>query len=120
MCPDVKRRSQQGVDLAMLSDALRLIRVFHDIKQIELADRLGVSKSYISEIESGKKVPTIDIINKYSNEFSIPASSILFFSEQLASGENIKSANARKFIADKVIKMLNFVDEKSRLNLSGA
>ena len=39
----------------MLSEALRLIRVFHDLKQTELADRLGVSKSYLSEIESGEE-----------------------------------------------------------------
>ncbi|RTL89274.1 MAG: XRE family transcriptional regulator [Hyphomicrobiales bacterium] len=98
----------------MLSEALRLIRVFHDLKQNELADRLGVSKSYISEVESGKKQPTIEIINKYASEFSIPASSILFFSEQLESGEGTKAANARKYIADKVLKMLNFIDEKSK------
>ena len=46
----------------MLSEALRLIRVFHDVKQNELAERFGVSKSYLSEIESGKKLPSIDFI----------------------------------------------------------
>ena len=39
----------------MLSDALRLIRVFHDLKQQDLADRLEISKSYLSEIENGQK-----------------------------------------------------------------
>ena len=39
----------------MLSEALRLIRVFHDMKQTELADRLSISKSYLSEIEGGEE-----------------------------------------------------------------
>lgn len=39
---------------AMLSEALRLIRVFHDMKQTELAQRLGISKSYLSEIEKDR------------------------------------------------------------------
>ena len=69
--------------VAMLSEALRLIRVFHDMKQTELAQRLGISKSYLSEIESGKKPPRMDLIERYASEFGIPSSSILFFAEGL-------------------------------------
>lgn len=98
----------------MLSDALRLICVFHDIKQTELADRLGVSKSYISEIESGKKTPTIELIDKYAREFKIPSSSILFFSERLSSDGNTKAASARNAIADKIIKILMFLEDRSK------
>ena len=39
----------------MQSDALRLVRVFHDMSQTALAERLGISKSYLSEIEKGEK-----------------------------------------------------------------
>ena len=53
----------------MLSEALRLIRVFHDMKQTELADRLSISNSYLSEIEGGKKQPKIELIQRYSSEF---------------------------------------------------
>jgi len=97
----------------MLSDALRLIRVFHDVKQTELAHRIGVSKSYLSELENGKKSPSLEIIEKYSKEFGIPSSSILFFSEQLAGDRNVKATNARKFIANKILQILAFVDEKA-------
>lgn len=67
----------------MINEALRLIRVFHDLKQFELADRLKVSKSHISEIESGSKTPSLDLIEKYSIEFRIPVSAIMFFAEQI-------------------------------------
>src|SRR3546814_14803062 len=46
---------------AMLGEALRLIRVYHDLKQKQAAERLEVSKSYLSEIERGLKAPTRDI-----------------------------------------------------------
>ncbi len=36
----------------MLDDALKQIRVFHQIKQIDLAKELSISRSYLSEIES--------------------------------------------------------------------
>lgn len=101
----------------MIANALRLIRVFHDLKQIELADKMGVSKSYISEIEAGKKSPSIQLIEKYSEEFKIPVSSILFFSEQLEDKSYTLDdmESARGIIASKVIKFLSFIEEKTRL-----
>lgn len=99
----------------MLSEALRLIRVFHDMKQVELAELLRLSKSYVSEIESGKKVPTMEVIDKYANEFNIPASSILFFSEQLGSDSKHKlgTERARGVIANKVLNFLQIIEQKT-------
>lgn len=94
-----------------MHEALRLIRIFHDLKQFELAERLGVSKSHISEIEKGTKTPSLDLINKYSREFNLPPSSILFFAEELPNaqvGERVRSR-----IAEKVIDILRFVERKS-------
>lgn len=95
----------------MIGEALRLIRVFHDLKQFELADRLGVSSSHISEIEKGVKTPSLEVIEKYSAEFDIPVSAIMFFSEQIPKvrrGEQVKSK-----IAHKVLDILRFIEVKS-------
>ena len=67
----------------MLSEALRLIRVFHDLKQVEAAEKLGISKSHLSEIERGMKTPSLEVIERYSKQFGIPMSSIMFFSENI-------------------------------------
>ena len=95
----------------MLAEALRLIRVFHDLKQSELAERLSISKSHLSEIESGTKSPSLDLIERYSEEFSIPVSSIMFFAEKLPSaarGEKVRTA-----IAGKVVDLLRFIEKRS-------
>ena len=99
----------------MLSEALRLIRVFHDMKQTELANRLGMSKSYLSEIESGKKTPTMEILKRYSSEFGMPCSSIMFFSEGLENPANFPSTadRARGVIARKVINFLQLVEDRT-------
>ena len=100
----------------MLSEALRLIRVFHDVKQTELADRLGISKSHLSEIESGKKQPKVELIKRYSSEFGIPSSSILFFAESLESSPSESAAAARKargVIARKVIYFLKLIEDRT-------
>jgi len=42
----------------MLHRALRLLRTYHQMSQIELAKRLGISNSYLSELEKeGPKNP---------------------------------------------------------------
>jgi transcriptional regulator with XRE-family HTH domain len=95
----------------MIHEALRLIRVFHDLKQVELAEKLGVSKSHISEIEKGSKSPSLDLLRRYAEEFKIPVSSIMFFAEALP---NAKSGDkVRSRIAGRVIDILRFVERKA-------
>lgn len=88
----------------MLNEALRLIRVFHDMKSVELAKKLNISNSYLSEIEKGKKQPPFDLINKYSALFEINASAILLFSER------IEDKNLKNKLANSVrYKMQSFL-----------
>lgn len=93
----------------MLSKALRLIRVYHDLSQGELAKRLKVSKAFLSEIENGKKNSTIELIEKYSIEFNIPSSSILFFSENLENPSKIN--NTKNLIDEKILLFLTFLSK---------
>jgi transcriptional regulator with XRE-family HTH domain len=95
----------------MLNEALRLMRVFHDLAQKELAEKLRISKSYLSEIESGKKTPTLDLLNRYSQVFDIPVSSIMFFSENL--NQDVKTEKLRNFVSSKILAILNFIAERS-------
>ncbi|WP_081688532.1 helix-turn-helix transcriptional regulator [Inquilinus limosus] len=95
----------------MINEALRLIRVFHDMKQSETAEKLGISKSYLSEIEKGHKIPTLELLSKYSSVFAIPASSIMFFSESMDKGCGFNQA--RNVVASKIIALMRFLEERS-------
>ena len=68
----------------MIHKALRLIRLYHDLSSGELAKKLEISPSYLSEIESAKHKPSLAIIEKYANIFDIKPSAILFFSENIS------------------------------------
>ena len=86
------------------------MRVFHDLNQTALAERLQISKSYLSEIESGKKQATLELLQKYADTFGMPLSSLLFFAEQVEEGgarEKVRTA-----IAGKVVKMLDWMTAK--------
>ena len=94
----------------MINEALRLMRVFHDFKAIEMAEKLGISAGYLSEIESGKKKPTIDILTKYSEILETPISNILFFSE--VDDKNGNESSIKKSIRKKIINFLHSIENE--------
>ena len=94
----------------MLGEALRLIRVYHDLKQKDAADLLGLSTSYLSEIEKGRKVPALDIVNRYSDKFGLPVSSIMFFAESVEGGSFDR---ARSIVAGKMVGLMQFLEARS-------
>lgn len=89
---------------ALVNDALRLVRLYWGYSQSELANKLDVSQSLISEIESKNKNVTIDILSKYSIALNIKMSQLLFFAEELVD-EKI-DRRGKLFVADKVIRLL--------------
>jgi transcriptional regulator with XRE-family HTH domain len=97
----------------MLSRALKLLRTFHQLNQNELAKILGISNSYLSEIESGNKKPSLELLNKYSLAFKVPVSSILLFSEKLE--EKKGSKILREKAADKILRILEWISERETL-----
>lgn len=94
-------------DFFMINEALRLIRVFHDCKVSELAENLGMSASFISEIESGRKKPSLETLQKYASHFDITVSSIMFFSEDL---DKKDKKNVKSTVREKMIKFLQMVE----------
>jgi transcriptional regulator with XRE-family HTH domain len=95
----------------MLNRALKLLRTYHQYTQVELAKRLGISNSYLSELEKGDKTPGLDLLERYSEVFKMPVSSILLFSESI--GEDRKpGAKLRVAAADKILRLLEWLQER--------
>src|SRR6185369_12249093 len=87
--------------------ALKHLRVFHHLSQTEMANKLGVKKSWISEIENGHKEPTLALLNRYAEALHIPVSSIMFFSEQME--KEGAAERTRVLISKKVLALLDFI-----------
>ncbi len=88
----------------MIGKALKLIRTLHDLSLTDLAAGLETSPGYLSEIENGKKQPTIPFINKFAQYFKISPSSIMFFSEVLSKSKVPKS------IRSAILKFLEMIE----------
>lgn len=71
-----------------VGEAIRLLRVYHDLKQHQFAHLLDMSTSYVSEVEKGQKTPSLQVLDRMARTFDITMSSLLYFAEivELPSG----------------------------------
>ena len=92
-----------------MGEALRLLRIFNGYKSAELAKKLELSQSYVSEMENGKKQPTMEVLDKYAKVFEMKKSTLMLFAESLE-GEEIKNDKKQR-IARAGMKLLKILEK---------
>lgn len=65
-----------------LGNVLKLLRIARNLSIKDLASELGVSASYVGEVEANNKKPNLDMLSKYSKALNISRSSIMYFDEK--------------------------------------
>lgn len=74
----------------MIGETIKLLRILYGINSQDLALKIEISQSYMSEIENNKKVPKLEIIKKISEIFKIRTSSLIYIDEKVEeAGKNI-------------------------------
>jgi transcriptional regulator with XRE-family HTH domain len=88
----------------MINEGLKVVRLYWGKSQAALATELGISQSYLSEIEAARKDVTLDLLQRYSDTLDIPISRLLFFVEEM---EGVpKPTRGRIFVAGKALDLL--------------
>ena len=88
----------------MIQDALRTLRSYNTLRQNELAKKLEISTSFLCEIESGKKLPNLKLLQKYAKVFEIPISDIFYLQDII--DNNLNALNGSVF------KIIEWLDNK--------
>lgn len=88
----------------MINDALRLLRLYLGLSQKQISSEVQLSQSMISDIESGNKEVSMDVLERYSEKLNVRMSQLLFFAEELK-GEPV-STRGKLIIANRVLKLL--------------
>ena len=60
-----------------LGDNIRRIRLAKDMTQGDLCRKLGLDRAYMSNVESGKKNPTLSTIEKIAKALAVKAKDLL-------------------------------------------
>jgi transcriptional regulator with XRE-family HTH domain len=87
-----------------INEALRLLRLYCRLSQAEMAERLSVTQSLVSDVEGGRKSVSMDLLERYSGAVGVSMSKLLFFAEEI-DGQPI-ARRGQLIIAEKVLKLL--------------
>lgn len=71
----------------------RQVREKHNLSITEMAEKLGISKSYCSMLDSGERGISKDIALKLKIHFNIPVEQSLYAQEVHANKTDVKTAN---------------------------
>lgn len=89
----------------MIGETIKLLRNTYGINSQDLALKIEISQSYMSEIENNKKIPKLKIIKKISEIFKIKTSSLIYIDEKVEeAGENIN-------FNEKIIIVINTLEK---------
>lgn len=80
----------------MIGDVLKRTRIIYGYKANEMSSELGISASYLSEIENNKKQPSLELLQKYADIYGIRLSSLILLSENMDEAE--KSGKGTSFV----------------------
>ena len=76
-----------------ISRILKLLRLAEGVSARELARLLDLSPAYISAIETGRREPTLRVLNAYGAYFGISPATLLYILE-----ENLLASNAELMV----------------------
>ena len=99
----------------MIGETLRLLRVFNDYTMTEMSQKVGLSQSYISELENGKKQPSLEIIEKYATVFDMKPSTVLLFSETLEI-DQVDNQDKKQRVARAGMRLLKILEKVGKLD----
>lgn len=98
----------------MINEALKLVRLYWGMSQIDLSKQLELSQSMISEIERGVKPVSMEVLERYSEKLGIRMSQLLFFAEEIENEPPLKKG--RLIVANKVLRLLDALKPEETLD----
>lgn len=88
--------------------ALTTIRKYHQLTQKQLAEKLGISASHISEMERGINTVNIDILERYAEFQGVPLSHLIMFAENIMRSEIIPPSEERILKKNHLLNMIKW------------
>lgn len=96
--------------MSIISQKIKNLRVTNKLSQSEFAEKTGVSRGYIQQLEKGTKFPSNKYLNKIEEVFNTPKTYFVNGEkEQIISPGNYTLQN------DSIVKIIDLKDEKSSL-----
>jgi len=93
----------------MIGDVLKRTRLIYGYKASEMSSLLGISNSYLSEIENNKKQPSLELLRSYSEIYGIKLSSLIMLAESFEEASQLNKS--QEFIKKTMLRLINFMSK---------
>jgi len=93
----------------ILGSNLKKLRLQKGWTQIFVAENLQITESFLSQIESGKKGISLDLIESFSNFFNVPIASLFIDTENSddSSLRNLELKSLEENLKEKISKCIS-------------
>lgn len=92
-----------------IGEVIKKLRLIYGYKAAELSQQIDISASYLSEIEHGSKIPTLDLLQKFATVYGVKLSSLILISEEYT--DMLDKGKSEQFIRRKMLNLINNMSE---------
>lgn len=72
-----EKKSYEGI-----GNVLKALRIANNYSVSELSNKMGIAATYICDMESNRRTPSLEMLEKYSQSLNISLSTLLYFNEE--------------------------------------
>jgi transcriptional regulator with XRE-family HTH domain len=83
----------------IISERLKALRIHRDMSQGDIESRTGLKRCYVSRVENGHTVPSIETLEKFARALEVPMYAIFYEGDQPAQPPNFPGASNGKMNA---------------------
>jgi transcriptional regulator with XRE-family HTH domain len=76
--------------------AIKMLRVSRGLQQRQLAKKVGLDSSYVSLLESGKRLPSLQVVELIASKLRVPPYLILLLASEEKDLRGIDAKHAQK------------------------
>jgi len=107
----------------VIGDRLKTLREAKDLSQGEIEERTGLLRCYVSRVENGHTVPSVETLEKFARALELPLYHLMFDGDQppappksiKGSTENsLESARSGSLLMKKMVGLLAKMDQEDR------
>lgn len=92
---------------------IKSLRISFGWQQKKLAEMLNISTNYLCQIETGKRIPSADIIERIAKEFKISKDALNFLSTDIPGELDAENSDNYKKLQENVASLLLFQSGKA-------
>src|ERR1700739_1394504 len=107
----------------IVADRLRSLRETKDLSQGDIEERTGLLRCYVSRVENGHTVPSVETLEKFARALELPLYHLMFDGDKppappksiKGSTENsLESSRSGSLLMKKMVSLLAKMDQKDR------